>query len=67
MIVSHIKLAVRQKLILYSLFSFELVIMVVAIIRVVIAARGITNKQFQIALLLFLTHIEANTGKYVFG
>ncbi|KAJ4292032.1 hypothetical protein N0V90_009931 [Kalmusia sp. IMI 367209] len=63
-ILSHLRLSLRQKLILYSIFSFELITMFVAIVRVVISAHGISKgKSFQITLLLFLTHIEANTGK----
>ncbi|OAG03911.1 uncharacterized protein CC84DRAFT_1260959 [Paraphaeosphaeria sporulosa] len=62
-ILSHMRLALRQKMILYSIFSFELVTMLVAIVRVIIAARGIArDRMFQITLLLFLSHIEANTA-----
>ncbi|KAJ4360313.1 uncharacterized protein N0V89_000874 [Didymosphaeria variabile] len=62
-ILSHMRLSLRQKLILYSIFSFELITMLVAVVRVVISARGISrNRMFQITLLLFLTHIEANTA-----
>jgi hypothetical protein len=64
-ILSHMRLAVRQKIILYSIFSFELVTMLVAVVRVIIAARGIArDKMFQVTLLLFLSHIEANTGNF---
>lgn len=63
-ILNHLRLNLKQKLILYSIFSFEVVTMVVAVVRVIIAARGIArDKMFQITLLLFLSHIEANTGK----
>ncbi|KAF2442766.1 hypothetical protein P171DRAFT_486744 [Karstenula rhodostoma CBS 690.94] len=62
-ILSHMRLALRQKIILYSIFSFELVTMLVAVIRVIIAVRRITtDKMFQVTLLLFLSHIEANTA-----
>ena len=62
-ILSHLQLSRRQKMTLYSIFGFELVTMIVAIVRVVIAAHGIAkNRMFQITLLLFLSHIEANTG-----
>ena len=63
-ILNHLRLTLKQKLILYSIFSFELITMMVAVVRVILAARGIaTDKMFQITLLLFLSHIEANTGK----
>ncbi|KAF1980382.1 hypothetical protein BU23DRAFT_594612 [Bimuria novae-zelandiae CBS 107.79] len=62
-ILSHMRLQFRQKMILYSIFSFELITMLVAIVRVNLAARGIArDKTFQITLLLFLSHIEANTA-----
>lgn len=63
-ILRHLTLGFKQKIVLYSIFSFECVIILVAIIRVVIAAHGMANRRtFQITLLLFLSHIEANTGK----
>lgn len=62
-ILSHMRLALRQKLILYSIFSLDLVTMLVAVVRVIISARGMArDKMFQIILLLFLSLIEANTG-----
>lgn len=62
-ILRHLNLGLKQKMILYSIFSFECVTMLVAIVRVVVAARGMANhRTFQITLLIFLSHIEANTG-----
>lgn len=63
-ILSHMHLHLRQKLILYSIFSFELITMLVAVVRVIIAARGFSkDAMFHITLLLFLSLIEVNTGK----
>ncbi|KAL5404737.1 hypothetical protein PMIN03_008934 [Paraphaeosphaeria minitans] len=42
--------------------------MLVAIIRIIIAAHGIArDRKFQITLLLFLSHIEANTDATAFS
>lgn len=64
-ILSHMQLSLRQKVVLYSIFSIEIITISVAFIRVAIAAHGFAKEQkmFQISLLLFLSHIEASTGK----
>jgi hypothetical protein len=47
------------------LFSVEIVTVVVAIIRCVVSTEGMTSdKGLQVSLLLFLTNIEANIGKF---
>ncbi|KAF2636896.1 hypothetical protein P280DRAFT_143876 [Massarina eburnea CBS 473.64] len=55
------KLVTRKILVLHSLFSVEVVAVIVAIVRCVIATKGMdSDKDLQVTMLLFLTHMEAN-------
>lgn len=65
-LLSNLRLSMRKKVILYSLFSLEIVIIVVAVIRCAIVVSGMTSKKpFDLTILLFLTHLEANTGMLI--
>ena len=58
------KIATQKKVILYTLFSVEIVTVIVSIIRCIIAIKGLAgNRGLQIRLILFLTHLETNIGK----
>jgi hypothetical protein len=61
------KIATRKKVILYTLFSVEIITVVMSIIRCVISTRGLAaDKGLQIRVILLLTHIETNIGRSSF-
>ncbi|KAF1960847.1 hypothetical protein CC80DRAFT_590173 [Byssothecium circinans] len=55
------KIPMKKKLLLYSLFSVEVITVIVAIVRCVIATLGMqSDADLRVAMLLFLTHLEAS-------
>jgi hypothetical protein len=61
------KISTRKKVILYTLFSVEIVTVIMSIVRCVIATRGLAgDKGLQIRVILLLTHIETNIGRSSF-
>lgn len=63
-VLSHMRLTLRQKLALYSLFSLEVITMLVAIIRCAVVATGMSSETMDVLLLLILTQVAAGTCKF---
>lgn len=64
-ILYRVRLRQRQRLILYAIFSLAVITMSVAIVRAVLSTRGMKS-HLDVTWLLFLTHVEANTGMSCF-
>lgn len=61
-ILYRIRLSVRQRVVLSSLFSLALITIVVSIVRVLVGTPKVANKLDGGMILLF-SHIETNVGK----
>ncbi|KAF2675982.1 hypothetical protein K458DRAFT_437605 [Lentithecium fluviatile CBS 122367] len=61
----NVRLSVRKKLVLYSLFSLEVITILVAIGRCVVVTRGMISETMSVSLLLLLTHVAASTAVVV--
>ena len=62
-ILAHVRLSKKQRVILYSLFSLVVLTMGVTIARLAISMNARTKNNLTVALLVFLDNIEANTGR----
>ena len=62
-ILAHVRLSKKQRVILYSLFSLVILTMGVIIARLAIYMNARTKNNLTVALLVFLDDIEANTGR----
>lgn len=62
-ILHRVRLSIRQRLILYTLFSLVVITMAVAIVRAVFGTK-VMKQTLNVTWLLFLAQIEASTGGY---
>jgi hypothetical protein len=60
-VLSNMRLSRRQKWVLYSLFSLEIITVLVAIMRCVLVAVGMSAMKMDLIVLLVLTQIAAAT------
>ena len=62
-ILAHVRLSKKQRVILYSLFSLVILTMGVIIARLAISMNARSKNNLTVALLVFLDDIEADTGR----
>ncbi|CAI6332456.1 unnamed protein product [Periconia digitata] len=65
MILRHVRLSTKQKLVLYSLFSLVIITIGVALTRVIVSMKARRQGGLTVSLLVFLADAEAATALFV--